>query len=349
MAASSTHDTKRSEDVRARINVLSEMPREWRTVINRWSRLNAGRKGNAEGARAPDRNDEYLLYQTLLGVWPNGDLNSQQLGDLRGRIAAYMLKATREGKVHTSWVNPSDDYDAAVKAFVFALLSDEPDNLFLADFRLFQSRIAYFGQFNALSQLLLKLVCPGVPDVYQGTELWDYSLVDPDNRRPVDFKLRRATLRDMQRRSSGPGADLAALAADLMESSADGRIKLYVLWRTLTYRRDHPDLFGHGAYTALRTDGSRREHALALARSIDDEQVIAVVPRLPVGLCGGAQQPPCGDVWRDTTLRLPRSRTPPVFRNLFTGEAISPSPDSPGRLPLAQALASFPVALLIRE
>jgi (1->4)-alpha-D-glucan 1-alpha-D-glucosylmutase len=229
LLSTSTHDTKRSEDVRARVNVLSELPEEWRAALDRWSRLNAPRKTRLNGDMAPDRNDEYLLYQTLLGAWPEAEmvprkrrealasrvaggsglspattepnvkpplkppLPPEELAHLRERIAAYMQKATKEAKVHTSWVNANDRYDAAVRSFVHRLLSEESSD-FLADLAVFQHRVAFYGRFNSLSQTLLKLASPGVPDLYQGTELWDLSLVDPDNRRPVDYQRRKALL-----------------------------------------------------------------------------------------------------------------------------------------------------------
>ena len=188
LLATSTHDTKRSEDVRARINVLSEMPKEWRTAVRRWARYNRKHKRRVDGQPAPDANEEYLLYQTLLGVWPFGsEMDAQEYSNLVERVQAYMGKALNEAKVHTSWANTNEAYLGAVSDFVASILRRSDDNRFLEDFLSLQKRIARYGAFNSLSQVLLKITSPGVPDIYQGTELWDFSLVDPDNRRPVDF------------------------------------------------------------------------------------------------------------------------------------------------------------------
>ena len=194
LLATSTHDTKRGEDVRARINVLSEIPGEWKSALKRWTRLNAAKKTQVHGAMAPDSNDEYLFYQTLIGAWPAEPMGASEMESFRERIAAYMLKATREAKVYTSWINPDEEYDGAVQRFVHGVLTETNTNRFLKDFQTFQQRVAAYGWINSLAQLLLKLTCPGVPDIYQGSELWNLSLVDPDNRRPVDYDHRRALL-----------------------------------------------------------------------------------------------------------------------------------------------------------
>src|SRR3712207_2763961 len=197
MLSTSTHDTKRSEDVRARIAVLSELPREWSAAVNRWARLNRRHKQRVDGQSAPSRNDEYLLYQILLGAWPFGRLEGTDREAFVGRIQEYMTKATKEAKVRTSWINPNEAYDAATRDFIRAILDERESLAFLADFAALQSRVAEAGVLNGLAQALLKLTVPGVPDVYQGNELWDFSLVDPDNRRPVDYALRAKLLRDL--------------------------------------------------------------------------------------------------------------------------------------------------------
>src|SRR5205823_2953976 len=219
MLASSTHDTKRSEDVRARINVLSEIPEEWRGALLRWNRANTARKSIVQGELAPDRNDEYLFYQVLLGAWPFGDPQSghpapDEFAVFRERMTAYMLKAIKEAEVHTSWVNPNAEYEEATRTFVTQVLSEDPADAFRLDFAGLQRRVAFFGQVNGLSQVLLKLTSPGVPDVYQGQELWDFSLVDPDNRRPVDYDRRRALLADLRERIAG--GDLPGLCKELL-------------------------------------------------------------------------------------------------------------------------------------
>ncbi len=364
MLASSTHDTKRSEDVRARINVLSELPREWQAALSRWSRQNNRKKTLVDGTPAPDRNDEYLLYQTLIGSWPLANsadgpgLTAQEWDEFRERIAAYMQKATKEAKVHTSWVNPNAAYDAAVQQFVLAVLDRQGRNPFLANMRAFQQRVAYFGLFNALAQLVLKLTAPGMPDVYQGTELWDFSLVDPDNRRPVNYAERQALLDALQEQVSqaqqgGNGQDavqLHDLASDLLAKRNDGRIKLYVTWQTLSLRGEHQQLFAEGDYLPLEAQGPKREHLCAFARRLDAAEIITIVPRLIVGLTGGIERLPLGaEVWDDTWLDLPDAQPGQRYRNRYTGEllTVTEHEETPG-LPMAEVLRSFPVAVLER-
>lgn len=350
LLATSTHDTKRSEDVRARINVLSEIPKEWEAALERWSRLNASKKALVDGEPAPDRNDEYLLYQTLVGAWPWHIPTAEGLADFRRRIVGYMLKATKEAKVHTSWLNPDERYDAAVEHFVSRLLADTAEDDFLEDFVPFQRRVTYYGQFNSLAQILLKLTAPGVPDIYQGNELWDFSLVDPDNRRPVDYRTRRSMLAALEGRVSRSGEDLTMLAKELLDGVTDGRIKLYLTYQVLNHRRAHPRLFSEGSYRTLEAIGEKRRHVCAYARVLGAERVLVVVPRLVVGLTQGHEQPPLGArVWKDTILALPRERTGRTYRNLLTGEMLSVErrDGAPG-LPLATLLQCFPVALLER-
>jgi (1->4)-alpha-D-glucan 1-alpha-D-glucosylmutase len=246
MLASSTHDTKRGEDVRARINALSEIPAEWRAQFAHWARLNRSRRRDVEGEPAPSRNDEYLLYQTLLGAWPLEELVEEGLAVFRERIRAYMEKALREAQANTSWTNVNEEYEEAVANFVDALLSGTETNLFLEEFLPFQRKVARLGALNSLSQTLLKLTAPGVPDVYQGNELWDFSLVDPDNRRPVDYGLRNGLLADLKRMD--PADARSVLEEDAWE---DGRPKLYLTWKALELRRDMAELFERGEYVPL--------------------------------------------------------------------------------------------------
>ncbi len=349
MLASSTHDTKRSEDVRARIDVLSEIPEEWRTSLNRWGRMNARLKGEIAGERYPDRNAEYLLYQTLLGAWPTDFPTPDAFGEFRERIAAYMLKAEKEAKVHTSWINPNEAYDRALQAFVRNVLA-EGNNAFLADFTPLQRRVAFFGQWNALAQTFLKLTSPGVPDTYQGAELWDFSLVDPDNRRPVDYNRRRAILADLRARADCPDCGSVALVHELLDTSDDGRIKLFVVARTLDFRRAHDALFTNGDYRPLDAHGAKADHVCAFVRTSGDDTAIIVAPRLVVGLTGGEAQPPLGEeIWGDTWLALPIEHAGRRYRNLFTGEELTATNrDGTLGLPLAALCAHFPVALLER-
>jgi len=306
---------------------------------------------------APDRNDEYLLYQTLIGAWPDSwdpgvTPPGEEFDAFRDRIAAYMQKATREAKVHTSWINPNEQYDDAVQNFVRRLLGRSEKNRFLKDFRLLQRRVAFYGGFNSLGQLLLKLTSPGVPDLYQGTELWDLSLVYPDNRRPVDYEKLRRLLTELQERVTrcgrqGEASDLRGLACELLESSYDGRIKLYVTWRALRFRRDHHPLFSDGSYLPLEVTGDKAAHVCAFARLWENEAVVVAAPRLPVRLTAGVDQPPTGEaVWKETRFVLPRTLAEGGFRNLFTGETSKVAPNR--SLPLAEVFRSFPVALLER-
>jgi (1->4)-alpha-D-glucan 1-alpha-D-glucosylmutase len=349
MLASSTHDSKRSEDVRARINVLSEMPAAWKLSLRKWSRMNRSKKTEVDGHLAPTRNDEYLLYQTLIGAWPAGEPDAAALEAFRGRIEAYMIKAVREAKVHSSWINPNLDYEGALARFIRAILGSPERNLFLADLLPAQRRIARFGLYNSLSAILLKIASPGVPDIYQGTELWDLSLVDPDNRRPVDYARRAALLDELKGLAASAEDERPARARGLLEEMEDGRIKLYVTWRALQARREHPALYQGGDYLPLAASGAWAEHVCAFARVQGEEAAVVVVPRLLAGLLGEEPRPPLGrEVWEDTRVELPWPAGA-RFRNAFTAELLEAgSRDGNAALPLERVLQSFPVALLHR-
>jgi (1->4)-alpha-D-glucan 1-alpha-D-glucosylmutase len=365
LLTTSTHDTKRSEDVRARINVLSELPADWGDALNRWGALNAAHKTEVDGMPAPDRNDEYLFYQTLIGAWPFellADGRQPGAGDdreaegvepwaaFRERIAAYMQKATKEAKVHTSWVNPNQDYDTAVWAFVERALDATASQAFLADSRALARRVAHSGQWNSLAQVLLKLTAPGVPDLYQGAELWDLSLVDPDNRRPVDYDRRRTLLAGLQQQIEQAGDDLLPLAQALLASSTDGRIKLYLTQRALSFRRRHPQLFGQGDYHPLEAIGERQAHCCAFMRTLGTAAAVVIVPRLVVGLIEKYERPPLGaGSWGATWLALPGERVGQGYRNWLTGERLIVEEHAgTAGLRLKAVLANFPVALLER-
>jgi (1->4)-alpha-D-glucan 1-alpha-D-glucosylmutase len=348
LLATSTHDTKRGEDVRARLNALSELAGEWQAALARWGRLNSSKKAVVEDQPAPDRNDEYLLYQTLLGAWPAGPPTAVGLAPFADRIARYMWKATKEAKVHTSWVNANEQYDEAVRQFVHRLLPGTTDDPFLKDLLALQRRVALFGYFNSLAQVLLKLTCPGVPDLYQGTELWDFSLVDPDNRRPIDYRRRREVLAELQGRVALAGHDLTSLIRELLADVSDGRVKAYLVSRTLGFRRAHDELFARGAYLPLEASGAKRDHVCAFARYAEEQVVLVVVPRLIVRLVGGAEQAPLGHgVWGQTRLLLPPELSARSYLNVLTGEVHSPGDYEDTAAPLIGAvLGQLPVALL---
>ena len=347
LLCTSSHDTKRSEDVRARINVLSEIAGEWRERVARWSRINRSKRRRLDSGWVPSHNDEYLFYQTLVGVWPAQELNVAGRRSLRERLSAYMLKAIREAKVHTSWINPNQEYEEGVTGFVQALLDAPERNLFLDDFLPFQRQMAHWGRLNSLSQTLLKLSSPGVPDIYQGAELWDLSLVDPDNRRPVDHSLRQNLLKDLQ---SLPveGQSRAAQVRALLDNLADGRAKLYLTWKALSLRREHPEWFAEGDYMALHTDGRRAEHICAFARIYRDHIAVIAAPRWFSRLAADNGSLPLGsDVWGETWVEAPPGSTAREFINVFTDERVRPAMHQGKPYFRADTLfTSFPVIML---
>ncbi len=347
MLASSTHDTKRSEDVRMRINVLSELLLEWKTRIARWNRLNRRRKRRlTDGGRWPDREMEYLLYQTLVGVWPGEGLTPAGMPAFRARIESYLIKAAREAKLHTSWLNPDTEYESALTGYVRALLPDDLHGPFLADFQSFAARVARFGALNSLSQALLKLTCPGVPDFYQGTELSDLSLVDPDNRRPVDYARCAALLDEL---STVGGERATALIA----SPEDGRAKLYLVARVLAFRRAHAALFRDGRYVPVSVQGERADHVCAFARVLNDQGdaggdrgCVVVAPRWFARLMGPDDAFPPAASWGDTRIEAPPFAD--EFENLLTGERVAVSGEGGKRwLGASALLGAFPVAVLV--
>jgi len=349
MLASSTHDSKRSEDVRARINVLSEMPAVWRLKLRHWRALNYARKHSVEGGLAPSRNDEYLLYQTLVGTLPAERVNDADWRAFSERIQQYMIKALREAKEHTSWANTNLQYEDAVLHFTQMILERRDDNRFLADFSQFHNRIARIGMFNSLSQCLLKLTAPGVPDIYQGNELLDFSLVDPDNRRPVDYEQRRQVIGELRRESQISQQGLPDLAG-LLANWESGKAKLYLTWRTLQIRQIEPLLFQQGEYIPLQATGPRSEHVCAFAREQRGRLAIVVVPRLCAALLGETFNSVCEEgVWGDTRLELP-FKAAPCYHNVLTGECFPVRGEgSPCLSSLGTLLHNFPVALLLNQ
>ena len=348
LITTSTHDTKRSEDVRARINVLSEIPGEWQGCLARWGRFNSRKKPVIDGQRVPDRNEEYLLYQTLLGAWATCRMNDVEYEGFKRRMREYMLKAIREAKINTSWINPDVPYEEALAKFIDSILSRSARDPFMKDFTPFQNKISYFGMFNSLAQTLLKITSPGVPDFYQGTELWDFSLVDPDNRRPVDFAVRKKMLKRLKKQMAIKGRNLAKVARRLFTSWEDGTIKLYVISSVLNYRKEHHALFKDGSYTPLAADGSLKDLVCAFARLGEDEAVITVVPRFLTRLLKSVSEKPFGkDLWGDTAITIPDEIAAKAYRNIFTGETITTTEQNgKRRLPIGEVFANFPVALL---
>ena len=334
MLATSTHDNKRSEDVRARIDVLSEMPAAWRIALRRWRHFNRRHRSEIDGEEAPSGNDEYLFYQTLVGTWPLGKMTQRSLDALRARVQAYMQKAAREAKVRTSWVNVNAAYESALERFVNGALGTLAGDPFLNDFLPLAQRVAFAGCVNSLAQTTVKLTAPGVPDTYQGTELWDFSLVDPDNRRPVDYASREAMLRKVQRRD----------AAQLLEIWQDGGVKMLVTARLLELRKRRAAWFERATYRAVSVRGSHKNSVCAFLRSAGGSHVLCVVPRVWQAIAGDYTWPIGDAFWSDTTLAL----DVPVaqWRNVITHEIQRPLVERAGaRLNVGAALATFPVAV----
>lgn len=343
MNGTTTHDTKRSEDVRARIHVLSEMPDEWEARVRAWAEMNAVHK-SVDGEPVPDANDEYLLYQTLIGTWP---LDPAELNETyRARIQRYMEKSTREAKVNTSWINPNETYDAALNGFIGKLLDfDTPaGSPFLKDIDAFQRSIAADGMVNSLAQLVIKLAAPGVADIYQGQELWQLTLVDPDNRQPIDYELRRRLLGELKERTGREPARV--VAADLLENWRDGRIKLYVTHTMLSLRQRERELFEQGSYEPVLPDGGMANHVVAFGRQFGEMGVLAIVPRLPYTF----RKETRADVWQseawgETVLDVPDAMRGWTMRELFTGYEITLSGET---LRVGEVIDGFPVAILER-
>lgn len=343
MNTSSTHDTKRGEDVRARINVLSEMPTEWNRAIRRWRDLNGHWKTKVGELIAPDANEEYLLYQTLVGTWPLGSMDASEQAAYIERIQAYMEKAVHEAKLHSSWVSPNADYDHAVREFVAKILQPSADNPFLEEFRQFQAPIAQAGMWNSLSQTLLKIASPGVPDFYQGNELWSFHLVDPDNRNPVDFDQRRKMLAMLREREQG---DPAELLNRLMSNPCDGAIKMFVTQRALSFRLDHRQLFAAGSYVPLVADGSRWNHVVAFARQWNGQTMLALGSRFFLKL-RNSHLGPTGEVWGNTVVLLPKKIKHGSFQDILSGQTVTVEQrDGEAALPLAPVFSHCHVALL---
>ena len=328
MLATSTHDTKRSEDVRARIAVLSELPDLWKLHLARWTRLNRSKRRHIGEDPAPDRDDEYLLYQTLLGIWSP----TEDFAALTERLQAYIVKAAREAKRSTSWIAPNAEYEKALGDFVGELLADPERSAFVRDFRVLAATVAFFGRINSLAQAVLKIASPGLPDFYQGTELTALTLVDPDNRRRVDFDAAVAHL-DVIDRLQGPPRGLLE-----QEGAAS---KLYVIRKLLQLRRVDPELFARGDYQPLQIEGARKEHVFAFARTYEGRSCIVIVPRWSAKLMDAVNELPLGEqVWADTMINAPAAR----MLDVLTDREVVID----GAIVVASVLTEFPAAVLIR-
>ncbi len=343
MLATSTHDSKRSEDVRARINVLSEMPATWRLHLREWKQVNRAHRTVVSGQPAPSANDEYLLYQTLVGAWNDAPdfTDEDSRNKFRDRIESYMMKAMREAKQYTSWINRNQNYEKAVSSFIKSLLTPGEQNLFLKGFLPFQRRIARLGLWNTLSQTLLKLTVPGVPDIYQGNDLPDFSLVDPDNRRPVDYSQRQHLLHALPH-DGGP--------ANVLPQS-DNQLKLFVIRQTLCLRKRLPDLFERGEYLPLTVHGAKANHVVAFERKHENSSVLVVAPRLLFSLLGDAEVAPVGpEIWKDSYLQLPAGINSLSYRSAFSGDLLHPRSTEAGfHIDIAETLARLPVGLYVSE
>ena len=347
MTATATHDTKRGEDARARLNVVSELPSDWHTAVAGWRRMNASRRRVVGGNPAPDGVDEYHLYQALLAAWPVDALVAGTVpAELAERLTTSMRKAMRESKRHTSWLSPDAAYEDAVLDFVAELLTGPQAQRFVPAFLAFARRVAVAGAVNGLAQVVLRLTLPGVPDTYQGTEMWDTSLVDPDNRRPVDYRSRQETLDALEPALArvDAGEDDAAVVASLLVAWPDGRIQLWTLTRGLRLRRTERELFLDGRYLPLVATGPLAAHVVAFVREHHERRLLVVVPRLTTMVAAGDW--PCGDAWGDTHVACPALDADPM-RNLLTGEAVPHQADGDGRaVRLADVFRTMPVAIL---
>jgi (1->4)-alpha-D-glucan 1-alpha-D-glucosylmutase len=348
MLATSTHDTKRSEDVRNRLNVLSELDTRWAGLIRRWYRMNSKlRQALEDGRVAPDPNEEYLIYQTIVGAWPWLMQTKDDRQSFVDRLKEYMTKALSEAKVNLSWVSPNEKYVTAVHTFLEGILipkGREKETKFVESLNELLPTLMTFGAVNSLAQVVLKVTSPGVPDFYQGSEMWDLSLVDPDNRRPVDYQLRRKALEAMQHVATGQG--MAILCEEITGSLSDGRTKLWTTHRALVTRGELRDVFRRGEYHPLAADGKHAQHVIAFRRRHNGRSVLVVVPRFACTLMQGKPKLPLGEAWGSATLTLP-DHAGQSFTNVFTGERHT-LPEN-GKLHLSEVFAKFPVAILRSE
>ncbi|MFL5561589.1 MAG: malto-oligosyltrehalose synthase [Gemmatimonadaceae bacterium] len=353
LLCTNTHDTKRSADVRARLDVLSEMPELWSDAVTRWRGMNASHRKRIGRITAPDTNSEYLLYQTLLGIWPTGNgeaavPGAKALGGLRARVEEYMLKAVKEAKLHTSWTDQNEEFENALKEFIAAILptAGAARSPFLRDVAEFTAQVARPGLWNSLSRIALHMTAPGVPDLYRGDELWNFALVDPDNRRPVDFDRRSELLEEISGRYARSDRSRAELLRELVSSPEDDRTKLLVTWRALQARRSRPQLFAEGRYEPLMATGERANHVIAFARVLGSDASMTIAPRRSWALSGSDRIPIGGDIWGSTHVVLPDGAAR-GWRCAISGLSVEAERRGGGwALPLSNALNQFPVSVL---
>lgn len=338
MSATSTHDTKRGEDIRARLNVLSEIPEEWQKQVRTWSEINRSHKKTVKRSTMPDRNDEYLFYQTLVGAFP---FYEHEYASCVERVKDYVLKAIREAKVYTAWLRQNSTYENAFIDFVTAVLEPSEQNQFLQEFLPFKKWVADYGIFNSLSQTLLKITSPGVPDFYQGTELWDFSLVDPDNRRPVDFETRHSYLKAIKEQAQ---IDILKLIDELLATKEDARIKLFLIAQALKARTEYLEVFQQGSYLPLEVSGKFKDHIIAFARSDSNRMIVTITPCFFTSLIQPGEYPLGKQVWDDTCVHLPLEASLP-WKDAITDQMV----EADGNLLIGEALKYFPVALLIGQ
>lgn len=339
LLTTSTHDTKLSEDVRARICVLSEIPDIWQKKINKWSKINKSKKAKHDNSFIPDKNDEYLFYQILTGIWTDEASNNQKLRELFERIENYMLKAVREAKTNTSWININTQYENALCDFIKRILNSPENHPFWKDFLPFQKEIAIRGYANSISQTTLKFTSPGVPDIYQGNELWKFNLVDPDNRNPVDFCKYQQLFKEIKPFLKKNNEDFTFLFP--LES---GKLKLFISSVLLNFRKKHHDLFKKGNYIPLEIKGAKSENLIAFARNYENETIITIVPRLVYYMISEEFPFPAGEeVWKDTKIILPEELKNLKWQDVFTGKTFS---DSDSELKTGNIINMLPVSVL---
>jgi (1->4)-alpha-D-glucan 1-alpha-D-glucosylmutase len=345
LSTTSTHDTKRSEDIRARINVLSEMPKEWKASSTRWHRLNKKKKRVIEEQAVPHKNEEYLLYQTLIGAWPLTPMNDEEYETFLDRIKAYITKALREAKIHTSWINPNEAYEQETRNFIQRILDRKKPNPFLEDFRRFQEKIAYWGMVNGLSQVAIKVLAPGIPDFYQGMEIWNFTLVDPDNRNRINYETHKAILGELKTHQ----LPLSPIELwPLLEQWQDSRIKLYVTMSLLNYRKHYPQLFEQGDYKPLEPFGEKSEHICGFQRQLGNHAIMVMVPRFPSKIF---QFPPMkGEEsvnWGQTSIPLTAPSSCQQWTNILTGEILmNHATDQGAALSAKDIFQHCPIAIL---